>query len=245
MFIVYCPTQATEGADEESMEAVSEAEATVDAGDSDLVRGSPPRLSEHAEEDNFDAAEKETESKESEDKETEAAVDPSPAPVSPQNPSPPQSAHCTDETFSTVLVHGGEAGSPSESGYEGTEVKTEEEMDEENVVVKDKSLQEGEGTDVDTTSDCKKETKNTDSDSKEDAGTQQEEESHGHKLRVSTADDLDEMMDIGTVDQVEQEAQMKAEEPEVESSRSPTSSNTGKMKLALIPNYSEVCVLNM
>ncbi|XP_018554415.1 zinc finger MYM-type protein 4 isoform X2 [Lates calcarifer] len=217
---------ATEGADEESMEAVSEAEATVDAGDSDLVRGSPPRLSEHAEEDNFDAAEKETESKESEDKETEAAVDPSPAPVSPQNPSPPQSAHCTDETFSTVLVHGGEAGSPSESGYEGTEVKTEEEMDEENVVVKDKSLQEGEGTDVDTTSDCKKETKNTDSDSKEDAGTQQEEESHGHKLRVSTADDLDEMMDIGTVDQVEQEAQMKAEEPEVESSRSPTSSNT-------------------
>ncbi|GLD47742.1 zinc finger MYM-type protein 4 isoform X1 [Lates japonicus] len=79
---------------------------------------------------------------------------------------------------------------------------------------------------MDTTSDCKKETKNTDSDSKEDVGTQQEEESHGHKLRVSTADDLDEMMDIGTVDQMEQEAQMKAEEPEVESSRSPTSSNT-------------------
>ncbi|GLD59401.1 zinc finger MYM-type protein 4 isoform X1 [Lates japonicus] len=142
---------ATEGADEESMEAVSEAEATVDAGDSDLVRGSPPRLSEHAEEDNFDAAEKETESKESE--------------VGPLH---------TDETFSTVLVHGGEAGSPSESGHEGTGVKTEEEMDEENVVVKDKSLQESEGKDMDTTSDCKRRQKSTDSDSKEGVGTQQE-----------------------------------------------------------------------
>lgn len=52
--------------------------------------------------------------------------------------------------------------------------------------------------------------------------------------RVSTADDLDEMMDIGTVDQVEQEALMKEEEVnclmDVESSRSPAFSNTGKVK---------------
>lgn len=45
-------------------------------------------------------------------------------------------------------------------------------------------------------------------------------------LRVSTAPDLDEMMDIGTVDQVEQEAQMKEEEG-LEISGSPAFPVTG------------------
>ncbi|XP_039977333.1 zinc finger MYM-type protein 4-like isoform X2 [Xiphias gladius] len=236
--------EVTEGTDGESMEAISETEATVDVGDPELVRRSSSRLSEHGEEDNFVAAEKETELEE-----TEAAVVPSAASVSPQNPSPSRSSLSTDETFSTTLVQVGDPGGTSESGKEGTEEKTEEEFDshEENVAVKDNSLEESpagpagpdvsEDADRDTTSDCKKKTTHTEGNvdpgikSKEDIVTRQEKESHGCKLTVSTADDLDEMMDIGTVDQMEQEAQMKEEEEQnsvmdVESSRSPATSIT-------------------
>ncbi|XP_022599863.1 zinc finger MYM-type protein 4-like isoform X2 [Seriola dumerili] len=232
----------TEGTGGESMEAVSEAEANVDVGDPDIVCGSPPRLSEYGEEDNVVADEKERESKETEHKETEKAVVPSPTSVSPQNPSSSQSSVSSDKTLSTALTsHDGEPGSTSEAGKEGTVVKTEEEseLNEENFAVNDKSLKESpaepdvsEDTDMDTTSDGKKETNtDKDSDSREDVGAQQEKESHGCKLRVSAADDLDEMMDIGTVDQMEQEAQMKEEEEQnslmdVENSRSPASSNT-------------------
>ncbi|XP_069033058.1 zinc finger MYM-type protein 4-like isoform X1 [Embiotoca jacksoni] len=65
-------------------------------------------------------------------------------------------------------------------------------------------------------------------DSKEDVGTQQDEKTSDSDLKVSGGDDLDEMMDIGTVDQVEQEAQMKEEEQEgldVERNRLPAPSN--------------------
>ncbi|XP_047239406.1 zinc finger MYM-type protein 4-like isoform X3 [Girardinichthys multiradiatus] len=56
----------------------------------------------------------------------------------------------------------------------------------------------------------------------EDESREDEKSSFATKLSVSAADDLDEMMDIGTVDQMEQEAQMKEEEEEEEENRSPT-----------------------
>ncbi len=222
------------------MEAVSEPGAPVDVGDLELVRGASPRLSERGEEDNLVTG-KEMESKETEHKDSEAAS--APSPVSPLNPSTSQSSFSTEETIGTVLVQGGEPGSPSESEKEATEVKTEEEfkLNEDSVAEQDKSLMESpaepgvsEDTNMDKTSDHKEIT-NADGDTKEDVDTQQEKDSHGSKLRVSTADDLDEMMDIGTVDQVEQEAQMKEEEEsslmDVDSSRSPDrNSNTGKAK---------------
>ncbi|XP_042290921.1 zinc finger MYM-type protein 4 isoform X1 [Thunnus maccoyii] len=215
----------TEGADGESIEAAVDAGASADVGDTELVPGSS-RLSEHEEDNNFVAA-KEMESKELGHKETEAEVVPLPVSVSLLNPSPSHSSFSTQETVNTVLVHSGGPDSTSESEKEGTEVKTEEgfESNEENVTVKGKSLEESpagpdvsEDTNMDTTPSGQEEKTNTDekmdsdTDTKENIVAQEENESLSCNLRVSTADDLDEMMDIGTVDEVEQEAQMKEEE---------------------------------
>lgn len=211
------------------MEAVSELGSSVDVKDPELTCGTSPSFSEREEKDNFVAAEKQMESKETEHKETEAES------ASLQNEPSSQSSFFTE--VSTVLVQGGESDSPSASEKE---VKTEEdsELCEENVAAKENSSEESPaGLDIsvdsntEKTSEHKKETTNTDEKTSTDIDTQQEKSS---LLRVSTADDLDEMMDIGTVDQVEQEALMKEEEVnclmEVESSRSPAFSNTGKVK---------------
>lgn len=49
-------------------------------------------------------------------------------------------------------------------------------------------------------------------------------------IKSSAADDLDEMMDIGTVDQADQEAQMKIEDPpNSDTTCSPASSNPGEL----------------
>ncbi|XP_070702115.1 zinc finger MYM-type protein 4-like [Pempheris klunzingeri] len=224
----------TEGGDGESMEAVSEPGASGDVGDSELDCGVSPRLTEHGEEEHS-AADKDMESKEIEFKETEAAVDASLVATSPLNPPPPQSPVSTDETVSTVLV---QAGEPEFA----KEVKIEEdfELNEENVAVKDNSSEESpagpdvsEDTNMDQTSDLQEEATNTDKEMDSDVVTQQAKEYFGCKLRVSAADDLDEMMDIGTVDQVEQEALMKEEEQnslrDVDSSRSPSITNTASV----------------
>ena len=203
----------SQGTDGESVD-VSEPGTSVDVGDSELVY-----TVEHKEEDNFVASGNEMDSKETEPKENEAA---------------------SRSSFS-------EPGSPSESERElKVEVKTEEELVEENVSVKDDGSEKSpagrdvsEDTNMDKTSEeLPRVDEKMDPDTEEDVGTQQEEQSHGSKLRVSTADDLDEMMDIGTVDQVEQEAQMKEEQQEnsamdVDCSRSPSSSNTGKVKVCV------------
>lgn len=228
------------------MEAALEVEASADVGDTDLVCESPPGLSKHGEENELDASEEEMESQDTEHTEIEAAVVTS-APVSPLNPSPPQLSS-TGETFNTVLVLGSEPDFTSEAEKERTEVKTEKEfqLNEEHFPENYKSLDQSpaepdlcEDTNMETASDCNKKTNTEDkiekdSDSEEAIETQQQEESlDSNKLRASTAadDDLDEMMDIGTVDQMEQEAQMKEEECnslDAESSRSPAISNTGK-----------------
>lgn len=219
-------TEETEG---ESVEAVSEPRSSVDVKDPELACRASPSLSERGEQDDFVAAEKEMESKETEQKETEAES------ASPENEPSSQSSFFTE--VSTVLVQGGESDSTSASEQE---VKTEEdsELYEENVAAKDNSSEESpagpdisEDSNTDKTSEHKEAT-NTDEKTSTDIDAQQEKSS---LLRVSTADDLDEMMDIGTVDQVEQEALMKEEEVnclmDVESSRSPAFSNTGKVKV--------------
>ncbi|XP_060948229.1 zinc finger MYM-type protein 4 [Limanda limanda] len=200
-----------EETDVESMEAVP---------DPELVHGSSPRLSEPGEVHYILSSDKEWE------KESGAAGIPYPVSVSSLNPSASQSSFSTNQTIRTAVDRCGESGSSSESGPEGTEVKTEEEFEtnEQNVVVNDNSLKEEavdvkEDTDMETASDFKEEITN---DGDEDPGVafkqeidaQQEDETHDCKPMASTTHDLDEMMDIGTVDQVEQEAQMKEEEQE-------------------------------
>ncbi|XP_054461866.1 zinc finger MYM-type protein 4 isoform X2 [Anoplopoma fimbria] len=190
-------TEVKEGTDGESMEAVSEQGSSVDVGDLEHVCKASPRLSEHVEEDKPVAVEKAVESKDTEHKEAEEE----------------------EETVRTVLVHGGDPGSTSETEREErVEVKTEEEYEsnEENVSVKDEHLEDGpagldssEDTNMQKTSE---ELTNTDMDTKECVDTLQDKEAAAAKLRVSTVDHLDEIMDIGTVDQVEQEAQMNEEQ---------------------------------
>ncbi len=244
--IVYCLTQVTKGTDGESMDAVSEPQTSVKDGVPELVSRALPRPSEHREEENFVAvaAEKDRESKEAEHKETEATVGPSSASVSPGNQSPSQLSLSTEETISTVSVQVDEPDIISEFEKEGAEVKTEEDLDinEENVSGKGNSLGESPtGPDIsvdknmDKTSDRKKEI-SADVEMDPEIETEQVKGSLACKSRVSTADDLDEMMDIGTVDQVEQEAQMKVEEENSlmdENSRSPAISNTGRDVLLL------------
>nr|XP_019960218.1 PREDICTED: zinc finger MYM-type protein 4-like isoform X1 [Paralichthys olivaceus] len=186
-----------------------EVKEETEVSDPERVHGSSPRQSEHGEVVYTVSSDKGWKKEE--------AVISSPASVSPPNPSAPQSSFSANQTIRTASDQCGEPGNSSESGTESTGVKTEEgfEINEQNVVVKDDSYEEDaadvkEDTAMETTSDFKEEiTKDEDPDvdSKEDIDTQQE-----NKLRAPTADDLDEMMDIGTVDQVEQEAQMKVEE---------------------------------
>lgn len=55
-------------------------------------------------------------------------------------------------------------------------------------------------------------------------------------IKSSAADDLDEMMDIGTVDQADQEAQMKIEDPlNLDTACSPASSNRGELRFDAWP----------
>ncbi|KAM9839138.1 zinc finger MYM-type protein 4 [Aulostomus maculatus] len=113
----------------------------------------------------------------------------------------------------------------SDTEKESSDMKTEEEWDmkEDHVTVRDGSFADSpagsdssEDTNMDTTPDGKKEQTHTDAKEESDMNTEEarleETRSLGCNVRFSTADDLDEMMDIGTVDQQEQEAQMKEEE---------------------------------
>ncbi|XP_023119889.2 zinc finger MYM-type protein 4 isoform X1 [Amphiprion ocellaris] len=196
----------TKEADGESVEAVSEPAASEDVGDPEPDSRSSHKLSEQEEEDNVIAAKKEIENTETQHKETDSE------------------ATATEETFNKVTVH---SGGDSESEKEAVEVKTEFEEKDENAAAPDGTLDEipaKVSEDTNKTSKSKEEVKHNE----EEDGTWQEMESAACKVRVSTADDLDEMMDIGTVDQVEQEAQMKEEEEfmDTEGSRSPSAPNT-------------------
>ncbi|TKS88871.1 Zinc finger MYM-type protein 3 [Collichthys lucidus] len=112
----------------------------------------------------------------------------------------------------------------TESEIEDTAVKPKEasELSEEN---SDKTLEESRAEpDVIEDANMDKASESAEN------NAEQVEESVACNLRFSTAEDLDEMMDIGTVDQVEQEALMKEDEQnsvkDAESSRSPAVSHT-------------------
>lgn len=140
------------------------------------------------------------------------------------------------QTHTTFSAQAGEADGASASERGCSEVKEEEDSNEEKVSTFE-ILEEGPDDSGDTSMDTTSEHEDMKSDIKvdTDVDTRQENVSQACRFRVSTADDLDEMMDIGTVDQVEQEAQMKEEErnrlADVGRSRSPGVSNTGKVKL--------------
>ncbi|XP_061597263.1 zinc finger MYM-type protein 4 isoform X3 [Cololabis saira] len=204
----------TDGADEKSMEGTSEPGPFMEVEQVEPACGSSPQPSGEQEVDNTDAAET-MESKETKCEEPDADV------VTPHG-SPSKSVPA-DETLRMIRVYSYE----SETGKKDPEVKTEEEFEvkEENTEDQEKSPE-----DTDTSSDNKDDVKKGDVDlaenTKEDGGLEQNQ-SPGLKLKISTVDDLDEMMDIGTVDQVEQEAQMKEEEDtlNMECSHSPVDSN--------------------
>ncbi|CAI5691442.1 unnamed protein product [Oreochromis niloticus] len=250
---VHVVTAVTEGTDGEAVEAVSEAATSVDAGETEHVHESSHELSKEREEDNdAAAADKDMESEEAELKETETEV------IHSVSSTSPSQAFSAEETEETVTVNDGEPGSTTEPQKEAPEVKSDEglevisdegvESKAEDLAVKDESLEESpavadvsEDTCMDAAPDHEEENeiKNTDenmdtrNDTKEEVCTEQES-SIGCKPKVLTAgDELDEMMDIGTVDQVEQEAQMKEEEQnslkDMESSRSPDASNTASV----------------
>ncbi|CAJ1082996.1 zinc finger MYM-type protein 4 isoform X3 [Xyrichtys novacula] len=184
-----------EGLDSESKAAVSQSGASVWAGDGGIVY----RVSDDGVKKDFVAKEA-TASKEIKEKDAEAGSE--------------SLSLSAEDTVTKVLVQGDERESFSDSEKE---VKTEEEFEltEEKEGAEGKDMKEGPSradVSVGRDTDNRKETSNTDKKTGEDADTQQEEKPLGSSLRVSSVDDLDEMMDIGTVDQVEQEAQMKEEE---------------------------------
>lgn len=153
--------------------------------------------------------------------------------ASPPDPAPSQSSLSPEETVITVSGQAAKPESSSESEKEGTDVKMEEDTVEKNVSTCQILEPAGPNVNKDRNTD-KNETTNTDI--KMDAGVdaQQEKVSPPCKFSVSTATDLDEMMDIGTVDQVDQEAQMKEEgqntSMDASGACSPASSSTGRVK---------------
>ncbi|XP_029976246.1 zinc finger MYM-type protein 4 [Salarias fasciatus] len=195
----------TEGTDTESME--KQPDASPDVGEIDH---------RFADEKNM-----QTEEAQCEEKETNAI-----------QPDESESLSQDSET-----VENFEGDSQSTATYE-TEEKIEEALEEKekNAVLQDKDTEESlGGSTVDdemhmsTTSDPEKDANNIDENM--DTDTKEADSTHQEKTgcKVSTADDLDEMMDIGTVDEMEQEAQMKDEDTsgwaDTEGSSSPAVSN--------------------
>lgn len=188
---------------------------TLDIGDSTLVRRYSPRL-KYGHKDNF--AEKQTI--------PEILI---PCRITPLNMSFSEASFSTEDSI-VNKVQGGGANGTSDSEKEDDDVKTEEssEMDVEKVSVSEQSTPEADINDG--MSDHRKEMADTSTETHLDADTVSENAPVACKIRSSTAEDLDEMMDIGTVDQVDQEAQMKGEDlVDLYTTCSPASSNTGEV----------------
>lgn len=191
--------------------AVSKAE-TLDVGDSKLVRRYSPRL-KYGHKDNV--AEKQ--------RIPEILI---PCRITPLNMSFSEASFSTEDSI-VNKVQGGGANGTSDS--EKDDVKTEEssEMDVEKVSISEQSTPEADIND--DMSAQRKEMADTSTETHLDTDTVSENAPVACKIRSSTAEDLDEMMDIGTVDQVDQEAQMKGEDlVDLYTTCSPASSNTGE-----------------
>lgn len=187
---------------------------------SEVGCGTSSTLSDHGEQDDPAAAAAATAAK----KQTECA----------------QSPLSTEEKTSTPLDQDGEPDSDTDSEKEDTVVKLKEDLaSKEDNMCKDlmespARPDDSQDTNMDKTCDDKEEVTDTDMEMNTNVDTLQKNSTPACKFVVSTADDLDEMMDIGTVDQVEQEAQMKEEEQnksmDVDSVHSPAISNAGRVK---------------
>ncbi|XP_041867588.1 zinc finger MYM-type protein 4 isoform X2 [Melanotaenia boesemani] len=185
----------TEETGRQSVDATSSPGAPGDVENTEPVCGSKP------EERELSDAENKMDGEESQEEENEAKV------VDPAVSGPPSQTVSTEETLKMVMALDGE----SKCDKEHPEVKTEdkfkvkEESDGE-LDTKSEDNPEGPHVSKDSFFDHKDYVKQTDD------STEEEKSGVGSKPMVSTLDDLDEMMDIGTVDQMEQEAQMKEEE---------------------------------
>lgn len=193
-----------------SESAVSKAE-TLDFGDSKFVRRYSPRL-KYGHKDNV--AEKQ--------RIPEILI---PCRITPLNMSFSEASFSTEDS----IVNKGQENGTSDSEKEDDDVKTEEssEMDLEKVSVSEQSTPEADIND--DISDQKMEMADTSTETHLDTDTVSENARVACKIRSSTAEDLDEMMDIGTVDQVDQEAHMKGDDfVDLYTTCSPASSNTGE-----------------
>lgn len=207
---------------QEENRTAGESVKPLDVGDSTLMRRFSPRL-KYGHKDNI--AEK--------PRTPEILI---PCRITPLNPSP-SAASFTEDSIVNMFQGSGASGT-SDSEKEDDEVKTEEgsELDVENVSVL-KFLEQStpepdinEETENDNMSDQRKEMPDVYAKTRLDIDTVPENAPVACKIRSSTADDLDELMDIGTLDQVDQEAQMKGDLLDLETTCSPSSSNTGEAK---------------
>ncbi|TNN51940.1 hypothetical protein EYF80_037847 [Liparis tanakae] len=206
------PTEVTEGTDGESREAVSEPGPSVGVGDPDRVG----EASEHGED------------REPQEEAVGAALDRGGKPGSVSKTEKEEK----EEEVGVKIEEQEEVGVKTEEEEE-VGVKTEEEeevgvktVEEEEVGVK---TEEEEEVGVKTVEEFEVKTvEEEEVKIEEEFGSNEGHEADG-ALRVSVPDDLDEMMDIGTVDQGEQEAQMSEEQPgsETDGSRSPPGPNSG------------------
>lgn len=171
---------------------------------SKAVPATSPRLCESGEADNFVAAGTEMESPQFEHKETAAQL--VPCRICPLNSPPSQSC------FSEMDTHLSPSGE-TETEKETSQVKSanEHEINDDTAVTASRSMGSPVASDMneDANMVMTHETQDADMDTKDNT---QDNTSLGCKITFSTADDLDEMMDIGTIDQLEQEAQMKEED---------------------------------
>ncbi|XP_037548991.1 zinc finger MYM-type protein 4 [Nematolebias whitei] len=239
---------------DESVEGASEPGTSADVGDPESAPGSSSSTSEEEKVDDS-AAETETESKETVGLKTETAASSSPA-VSTEEPNgaefeckeeEPEEVEEDDvteqEKRSEETPAGASGGEDSASNRREEVKQTDDGVKEDGgVMEEDRGVKEEDGGMIKEDGGVKEEDGGV---KEEDGGVKEEdggvkEEDRGVKeetspLRckptVSTEDDLDEMMDIGTVDQMEQEAQMKEGE---ENDPSPS-----ELQTVVLPNSAE------
>ncbi|KAM4538768.1 zinc finger MYM-type protein 4-like isoform 2-T2 [Odontesthes bonariensis] len=215
---------ATEGTDGQFMDAVSDPGASVDVGETEPVLGASPMSSELGWEDsNVFASDNEIESKETQQEisepdksESSSQTVPTEETLSASKREKEDPEGTTEDAFVVKVEDEAEMDESSEVSSAGPDVSENTASDLNEVV--EQKMPDGGGEDAEE-----------DTEEEDDGGAPEETPSVSCSHGVSTANDLDEMMDIGTVDQMEQEAQMKEEEPsglDTESNSSPADSNT-------------------
>lgn len=197
----------------------------LDVGETKSVRRCSPRLLKYGHNNDDAVAEKQ--------RKLEALI---PCRITPLNLSSPV-APFSKKGSNVNMVQDSQANGTSESAKKVAGVRTEKrsELNVANVSslkISEQStpdMRRNEETENDKTSDQKKEMADTKAEAGLDILTEPENAPVPCNIKSSAADDLDEMMDIGTVDQADQEAQMKEDAMNLDSTCSPASSNRGEL----------------